>query len=405
MAVETVIRSSFGQPGKRRALVLMGGGARAAYQAGVLAGLAQALRAGDRSGAANEAFPFEVIVGTSAGAINAAFLASRAGFGLAAFDQLAEYWAQIRTEHVFSLREVGGWSNWLGGTRVGAALRSMQAAKLHGALVDSAPLARTLEGGIGFASIQGNIAAGHLHALAVTAFSYTSGVHWTFCACPPSADDTLWSRPGRVATRTTLGPSHLLASSAIPFVFPAVPLVVEGREQYFGDGSMRQTSPLSPALKLGAERVLVIGVGQPVKQMSRLGASAAHAPGLGEVAANVIGSVFHDTLAADVEQTTRISQSLAQLPPDVASALGYRPVQVVSVHPQISFDRIAREQTEAMPKTVREALAPLLAEEGASAMTSYLLFEPAFTGALLDAGRSDAARHAPAFLDLLGATA
>jgi len=399
MAVETVIRSSFGQSGRRRALVLMGGGARAAYQAGVLAGVADLLR---ESGHAHDRLPFDVIIGTSAGAINAAFIASRAAYGLVAFEQLADYWTQIRTEKVFTLRDVGGWSNWLAGTRVGVALRSVQAARAHGALVDGSPLAQTLAQHIGFGSIQANVAGGHLHALAVTAFSYSSGVHWTFVACPPGEANPLWARPGRVANRVPIQVGHLLASSAIPFIFPPIALDIEGAVQYFGDGSMRQTSPLSPALKLGAERILVIAVGQPLKAAGAVAAASQdHAPGLGEIAANVIGSVFHDTLAADCEQVERISGALGKMPPQVAEALGYRPVRVVCIQPEVSFDHLARAHAEAMPPAVREALAPVLAEQGASAMASYLLFESAFTGALVEAGRRDAAKHRSQILGFL----
>ncbi len=395
MALETAIRSSFGQAGQRRALVLMGGGARAAYQAGVLLALAQILR---RHRLEPERFPFDILIGTSAGSINAAFLASRAAWGVAAFEQLAEYWARLHTEQVFALHEAEGWSGWIAGTRLGGAIHSVRMARSHGSLVDSSPLRKTLERGIGFRSIAANIAAGHLHAVAVTAFSYSTGLHWTFCESPPGPEQILWSRPGRIARRELLTADHLLASSAIPYVFPPVALAIDDIQQYFGDGSMRQTSPLSPALKLGADRIMVIGVGQPVGATSTQ--TDAGPPGISEVGAHVIGSVFHDTLHADVEQTMRISETLSQLPREVAQALGYRPVRVLSVHPRSSLDQLARQHLMAMPEPVREALAPWLGETGAAALGSYLLFEPAFTQALIEVGQNEALAREQDWIEL-----
>ncbi|MCX8097985.1 MAG: patatin-like phospholipase family protein [Casimicrobiaceae bacterium] len=392
--VETVIRASFGQPGTRSALVLMGGGARAAYQAGVLAELARVLRSQGRD---PSRFPFDILVGTSAGAINVAFLASHAQFGLDAFDALVGYWEQVRCEQVFTLRPVGSWFEQLAGTRLGAAWYSLRAAREYGALVDSAPLRQRLEAHIGFASIVANLASGLLQAVAVTAFSYTSGTHWTFCSVAgeqAGAQTVLWSRPGRVAVRTRLGADHLMASSAIPLVFPPVALEVAGHVEFFGDGAMRQTSPLSPALKLGADRILIVGVSQPpgVAQRSDRG-DPARSPGPGEIAANVISSVFHDTLAADVEQTQRISDSLARMPREVAQTLGYRPVCVAAIYPRGAIDRMAQSCWTALPRPIRQALAPWLAEEGASALASYLLFEAAFARELVRAGREDLRVH------------
>ena len=197
-----------------------------------------------------------------------------------------------------------------------------------------------------------------------------------------------------------------MASAAIPLLFPATPLWVEGRREYFGDGSMRQISPLSPALHLQADRVLVIGVGQP--QRARMGGAATAAaapmgePRMGAIMGHALASVFHDTLQADVEQAQRVTQTLRQMPREIAALMPYRAVDVMALQPSQSLDALAQAHAGALPREVRRALAGLGAMRSGGPLASYLLFEPAFVSALVNLGEQDAYTHKAellAFLD------
>lgn len=405
MALETVIASSFASPTRRvRALVLMGGGARTAYQVGVLRALAALLRSQSEDGASTTAqsFPFDVLVGTSAGALNAASLAGYAELGTAAFDELARFWMGVRSSDVYQLNKTSSQS-WLGGhNKYLAALNLTRGTLAHGAMLDNAPLADTLRRAVAVDGIDRALAAGAISALAVTASSYSSGVHWTFCQ-RRGGDIAPWVRPGRRAAFQEITFEHLMASSAIPFVFPSTPLIVDGQREFFGDGSMRQISPLSPALHLGAHDILVIGVGQPSRSGLGADAPSQHAPGVSVVAAHAMASVFHDTLQADVEQATRVSETLKRLPPSVAAALPYRPVHVLAMQPSQSLDAVAQQHVHCIPKSTRTALGGLLSESGGASLASYLLFEPDFVNALIQLGQRDAYSRASELLALFTA--
>ena len=383
MSLGTVIHTGRVPPaGPQQALVLMGGGARTAYQVGVLQALAAMLRL---QPGRSSAFPFQLLVGTSAGALNAAYLASVASSGLAAFDQLAGFWLRLRSSDVYALHVPA----WVRASRLLAAVNLWGHARRQGAILDTMPLVDTLHRAVSLDGIEQALAGGAIGALAVTASSYTSGVHWTFCHTAHDRPDAAWQRPGRRSEFQPLTIEHLMASSAIPFLFPATPLWVDGRREYFGDGSMRQVSPLSPALHLGADKVLVVGVGQP-QRAALAGPAGTAAPGMGAIAGHAMASVFHDTLQADVEQAQRVTQTLRQLPREVAAVLPYRAVEVLAIQPSQSLDALAQAHAPALPRAVRRALGGLSAHRGGGALASYLLFEPGFVQALISLGEQDA---------------
>jgi NTE family protein len=377
------------------ALVLMGGGARTAYQAGVLKALAVMHAHWHADGSLpGDGFPFRWLFGTSAGALNAAYLASRACEGLQAFHGLSSFWSALRSDQVYRLEAPG----WVRANRVVAGLTLARQVRRHRALLDTLPLVDTLHRAISLHELERSLNAGHIDALGVTASSYTTGEHWTFCQTRPEESLKPWRRPGRRADFQPITIEHLMASSAIPFLFPAVPLWVEGHQEHFGDGSMRQLSPLSPAIQFGARRILAIGVGQP--QRSGLAARVTSRPTAGTIAGHAMASVFHDTLQTDVEQTQRVSQTLAQLPPELAAALPYHPVQVMALQPSFSLDELTRKHISSLPAATRNTLVGLGALDtgrgatgSASSLASYLMFEPPFVNALIELGEHDAWRR------------
>ena len=391
-----------------RGLVLMGGGARTAYQAGVLQALAALIKS--PAGKA-DAFPFQVLVGTSAGALNATYLASRAIDGLGALSGLGAFWHGLHSHLVYHLPDtpMAQFSRWA--TALGVTL----SARKQGAALDSMPLVDTLHRRISLDNIDLALTRGDLKALAVTASSYTTGVHWTFCQTHQLQSATAWNRPGRRAELQDITIEHLMASSAIPFLFPATPLWVDGNMEYFGDGSMRQSSPLSPAVHLGANKILAIGVGQPQRRSmdlsgSSLQASAAskHRPSLGNIAGHAMASVFNDTLMADVEQVQRVNQSIQQLKNhlsehhglNVAQSLPFREVEVLAMQPSESLDALAQAHVHELPRPVRRVLEGLGALKGSGAgLASYLLFEPGFLRALIALGARDVAMRKEELLD------
>jgi NTE family protein len=447
MTHSTLIHAGLVRPTEpRTALVLMGGGARTAYQAGVLKALGQMLASSHVQGPQAQSpqaqspqalgshaakLPFQLLVGTSAGALNASFLAARATQGLAALDALAQFWSELRSEQVYRLHV----PSWIKLSRIATAWHLAKQIRGSGALLDNFPLADTLHKAISLQGIDEALASKALHALAVTASSYSSGVHWTFCHTARDEKQEAWSRPGRRAEFQQITMEHLMASSAIPLIFPAQPLWVDGHSEFFGDGSMRQTSPLSPALHLGADKLLVIGVGQP--ERSGLGGAAqgnitsqnlkkiSHparteyeefapqliAPGVGGVLGHALASVFHDTLQGDVEQAQRMNHTLDQLPREVAAVMPYRRVQVMSLQPSQSLDELARQSAHALPEPVRAVLSSLAgqsakAEQPSAAgagLASYLLFEPEFTKPLMALGERDAYAQKEALLAFLEA--
>lgn len=400
MSLSTIINAGLTRPARPvHALVLMGGGARTAYQVGVLQALASLLRLQPGRPAA---FPFQVLVGTSAGALNVAYLASSAGAGLLAFDELARFWGRLRSQDVYQLNV----SRWVNFSPVVAVVSLWSNARRQGAILNNMPLVDTLHHAISLGGIDEALHSRAIDVVAVTASSYTSGVHWTFCHTARDRGHEAWNRPGRRSEFQPLTIEHLMASSAIPFLFPATPLWVDGQREYFGDGSMRQVSPLSPAMHLGAHKILVAGVSQPQRSgLVGLGDAGSGEPTLGGIAGHAMASVFHDTLQADVEQAQRVTRTLQQLPREVAGVLPYRSVEVLAIQPTQSLDALAQAHAHELPGSVRRALGGLGALKGGGALASYLLFEPGFVQALIALGKQDAYARKEELLAFFGSSA
>jgi NTE family protein len=388
------------------ALVLMGGGARAAYQVGVLKAIAQLLREvrrGQDPGLAQGRNPFPILLGTSAGAINASALAARADNFQDAVARLVAVWENFRAEQVYRselLDVVRSGARWFSLLSMGWLLRRSLSARPR-ALLDNSPLRELLESGIAFNRIGRAIERGHLQALAISASSYSSGRHVTFyqSAAPAPFRPKLQQE----AVRAQIDVTHLLASSAIPFVFPAMPLeLAPGETEYFGDGAMRQLSPTSPAIHLGAERILVVGVGQTGNPGALPGSGAQAYPSLAQVVGHALSSIFLDALPTDVERLEKFNQVARALDPASRQAIGLRAIETLVISPSQRIDALAVEHAQHLPGPVRRLLEGLGAQEGSGAgLVSYLLFEAPFTRALIELGMEDTLGRRDEVLDFL----
>jgi NTE family protein len=360
---------------RKVAIVLSGGGARAAYQVGVLRAIAEWSTARAPS-------PFGIVTGVSAGAINALALAAGAQEFRAATKRLCGLWSNLYARDIYrtdaaSLAGSGG--RWL--VSFVPAWRHRRPASL----LDNAPLLAFLHRVMPVGAVQGAIDAGLLEALAITAMSYRSGLSVTFCQTRPDVE--LWSRSQRVGVRATIGVLHLLGSSAIPFVFP--PAAIDG--DFYGDGSVRQVAPTSPALHLGADRILVVGAARTTVRPDA--PPSAGPPSMAQIGSQVLASIFTDSLGTDLEKVRLVNAAVRQIPVDVLgkSPVPLRDVGLATVTPSVPLEDIALDYVDELPRTIRVLLHGVGGTRpGGAGLLSYLLFSPGYCKALMALGRADA---------------
>jgi NTE family protein len=357
-------------------LVLTGGGARAAYQVGALRALVELF--------GNGPLPFPVVCGVSAGAINGSSLAAEADDFPGAVKHLTDTWLSLTPEHVYrtdalSLVSIG--SGWFRGLTAGGT----QPPRRYNHLLDTAPLRELLGREIRFDGIRENVERGLVRGVAVSATNYETGTSVTFFDGAPDLNP--WARSRRMGIRTPITLDQVMASASIPIFFPPVQV---GRS-WFGDGGVRLTAPMSPALHLGADRVLVIGIRHPrtAEETVELNEAAQRDDlPLSQILGVLMNAVFLDSLEPDIERVERVTEMLDRIQRPADSHL--RPVHILLLQPSQDLASLAADQVMRFPRTLRFLLKGLgVSQNGGADLLSYLAFEQQYIERLVTLGYED----------------
>ncbi len=358
----------------QNALVLTGGGARASYQVGVLMAIAKFVPR-------NHGIPFPIICGTSAGAINTTALACYASCFHLGVKKLEWVWKNLNTNKIYHSNASNVFGHIFNG--ILGSFQADYANKIPRSLLNNAPLRELLNGVIDFKRIDTNILNGYLSAVSVTASSYSTGDSISFYQSEENIAP--WFRAKRRGQPSQLNCEHLMASSAIPLVFPSVKI---SREHY-GDGSIHQLSPLSPAIHLGAKNLLIVGVEQP-KEPLHARENNPHPPTTSTIAGHLLDTIFSDTLQSDLERMQRINQTIKLIPEEKRQE-GLNHIDSLMINPSHDFNAMAVEYFDELPLSIRLLLRSAgITNDAESSIVSYLLFEKNYCQRLIKLGFEDA---------------
>lgn len=354
------------------ALVLSGGGARGAYQAGALRGLFEICKE------VGHFYPFRNLVGVSAGAINASYLATEADNLDKATDNMCRMWRSLTSNEVFKTDYV---------TVGRTALKLFRGVSLGGVseklvpkrtgLLNVEPLRDLLQENIHFDRIDDHIRSNALNSLCISALDYSTALSVTFFMGAPGINE--WRRVQRVGLRARIGIDHIMASASIPIFFP--PWRIGNR--YFGDGCLRNTAPLSPARRVGASKVIVLGVRKMREQ--RLTDDSIIQPTLGRVLSVVINAIFLDAIEVDIERVRIINENLSL----AGKGAQFRSIGITHIHPSKMLSELAESRLEALPSMMRFLISGLGSPKETAEILSYLAFDPIYLNELVDLGYKD----------------
>ena len=358
-------------------LLLSGGGARAAYQVGVLKAITSLLPR-------NHGVPFPIICGNSAGAINATALACYASCYHLGVRKLEWVWKNFRTEQVYEPGIYGVYSHLF--KHYINMFRSKMVQRSPGSLLNNQPLRELIRDMLDFKRIDRNILRKHLHALSVMTSSYSTHDSVSFFQGQPEIEE--WQRQLRIGVAGNIDVEHLMASSAIPLVFPTVKI----GDEFHGDGSVHLMSPLSTPIRLGAQKILIIGVEKMEKRQQF--SDIQHYPASASIAGHLLDTIFADTLNTDLERLDRINATLDAMDEKNRQKTDLKKVECLMINPSENVINIANKHYRQLPRGMRSLLKMIgVNDQSESSLLSYVLFEKEFCQELIELGYQDGLRQ------------
>lgn len=354
-----------------RAFFLAGGGARGAYQAGVLRAISDIVK--------STQLPVQIVSSVSAGSINAAYLAMYANNFSFGTSKLIELWSNLTSEDIFRAGNV---------SLLRSVLRNLGSMLFHWRhrgnqyLLDTEPLRKLLNEKIDFQKIHQHIEAGFLQSFEVSAMCYDSSETVSFVQSKQPG--IAWHQNRQYCYPTTINCRHVLASSAMPLFFPAVS--IEGH--HYGDGGLRNTAPLNPSIKLGADNILIIGT-RTILTKENVGFVDRRGLSFAKILSNVLYAAFADNIDQDIELIDRINNNINRIPPTYQEQLTWRKIKVLYIHPSKNLALLAERQEHALPFFMRYLMNAFGTKEQSSELLSFLLFEKKFCQQLIELGYED----------------